>query len=288
MADGTARTQAPEPPRLHGAPDELRRPDVAWPTLLLLAGCWLVWSASLAGGVTGALPPWLAVVLSTAAAYAAFTPAHDAVHSSVSRHRLVNGLVGRLATILLLGPFVAFRYMHLEHHKHVNVPEADPDHYSGRGPTLLLPLRWLTQDLHYYGLLARRWRGRPAVELVETVGTVLALLATLAALAVNGLLVEALLFGVLPARLACTALAFTFDYLPHRPHVVRAKDDRYRATHVLVGPLLTPLFLFQNYHLVHHLYPGVPFYRYRRVWQPRREELLGRGAKVVRLLGWAD
>ena len=31
-----------------------------------------------------------------------------------------------------------------------------------------------------------------------------------------------------------------------------------------------PLLLYQNYHLVHHLHPVVPFYRYIKVW--RRSE----------------
>ncbi len=26
---------------------------------------------------------------------------------------------------------------------------------------------------------------------------------------------------------------------------------------------------WHNYHLVHHLYPTVPFYRYRRLWNAR-------------------
>ncbi len=28
---------------------------------------------------------------------------------------------------------------------------------------------------------------------------------------------------------------------------------------------------WHNYHLVHHLYPTVPFYRYRRLWHARQQ-----------------
>ena len=29
--------------------------------------------------------------------------------------------------------------------------------------------------------------------------------------------------------------------------------------------------MYQNYHLVHHLYPTVPFYRYGKVWKAREQ-----------------
>jgi fatty acid desaturase len=34
--------------------------------------------------------------------------------------------------------------------------------------------------------------------------------------------------------------------------------------------LLTPLLLYQNYHLVHHVYPTVPFYRYLKIWKAKQ------------------
>jgi fatty acid desaturase len=37
----------------------------------------------------------------------------------------------------------------------------------------------------------------------------------------------------------------------------------------LAGGVAYAMTLGQSVHLVHHLYPGVPFYRYRRVWDAR-------------------
>jgi fatty acid desaturase len=36
--------------------------------------------------------------------------------------------------------------------------------------------------------------------------------------------------------------------------------------------LLTPLLVYQNYHLIHHLYPTVPFYKMHKVWYLRYDE----------------
>jgi fatty acid desaturase len=107
----------------------------------------------------------------------------------------------------------------------------------------------------------------------------------LAGLYARGYGLEALACWILPARVAMLLLAFSFDYLPHRPHKITADEDRFRATHVFPNPLLTPLLLFQNYHLIHHLYPAVPFYRYGRIWRATREDLCGRGVHVQSFLG---
>lgn len=255
----------------------LARVDLATPTLALLAAALGLW---ITGGLLAATGhPLAGLALATLGAYLAFTPMHEAAHQSVGRPKTLNAVVGRLAALPLLAPFPAFRWVHLEHHKHTNDPARDPDHYSGRGPAWLLPLRWLTQDLHYYGRYLRA--GRPRRELAEVVGVIVGGLALAVVLGASGWW-SYLIFGlVLPARIATTLLAYAFDYLPHRPHDVLGRQDRYQATAVRPAAWLTPLLVWQNYHLVHHLYPAVPFYRYGRVWRDREVELRERGAKVI-------
>lgn len=251
---------------------------VAWPTLALTAvalGGWLWALLAALSGVT----PWITLPVATWCAFAAFTPMHDAAHRAVTRRRWPNELVGRLCSVILTAPFPAFRCVHLTHHKHTNEPGLDPDLWSGQGPRWALPLRWLTQDLHYYVVYLRV--GRPRREVWETLGSVAAIYGLAAALIATGHGQAALLCWLIPARLAIGLLACTFDYLPHRPHTITGKADRYQATSVRPTPWLTPILLWQNYHLIHHLYPAVPFYRYGRVWRAQREKLIARGAKVI-------
>jgi len=258
----------------------LRTPDLAWPTLLLGAGLPLAWLSVVALAATHLLPLWIAGPLAFVLAYAAFTPMHDASHRSVARRGWLNEVVGRLAGLPLLAPFPAFRAMHLAHHRHTN-EEDDPDLWSGSGPGWLLPLRWLTQDLHYYARVLGGHANLGKLELVEIVAAVALQVAAGVLFLLAGEGWVFLLVVLIPARLATAALAYAFDYLPHRPHTIPSREDRFRATHVLAESWLTPLMLCQNFHLVHHLYPAVPFYRYELVWIDQREELVRRGGRVV-------
>lgn len=243
----------------------LTTPRIAWPTLATLGAALALWALGLALVHTEHLVAGFAA--SAVGAYVAFTPMHDAAHRSISRIPLLNELAGRLAILPLFGPFLAVRYVHLEHHKHTNDPAADPDHWSGRGPRLLLPLRWLSQDLHYYAVYARAHSTRPRREQLEIALTMLALVAIATALVALGHTTTLLLGWLLPARVAIGVLAFAFDYLPHRPHDVPARTDRFAATHVFEGRIKCVASLGQSLHRVHHFYPGVPFYRYAAVWR---------------------
>jgi len=92
-----------------------------------------------------------------------------------------------------------------------------------------------------------------------------------------GLGLEVLVLWVAPAFLASGLLAFAFDWLPHAPHSERR---RYLDTRVIEGRALSALLFCQNYHLIHHLYPRVPFYRYRTLFNVVRPELEHEGARI--------
>jgi len=90
---------------------------------------------------------------------------------------------------------------------------------------------------------------------------------------ITGWLQYYLLLFFLPTRIAKFFIIVAFDFLPHYPHEAYAKEEPYRCTSNRVGLewLLTPLFIFQNYHLVHHLYPAIPFYRYLKIWNAKKQ-----------------
>ena len=86
---------------------------------------------------------------------------------------------------------------------------------------------------------------------------------------------EVLFLWVLPSRIGLALVALVFVCLPHYPANITAQEDEYQATTIRQGWewLLTPLFVYQNYHLIHHLYPSVPFYNYINVWHLKYDDL---------------
>ena len=182
-----------------------------------------------------------------------------------------------MCALLLTGALGPYRFLHREHHFHTNVASEDPDHWCGEGPRWTLPLRWFTQDIGYLSFYLPRWRTRPWAETAE----LLLCSCLYVGIAVSSfLLVPLWFYGLclgwfIPARLAVFALAATFSWLPHEPHV---ETDRYRATTVRSSSWLTWALLGQNYHLVHHLNPNIPFHKLAAAWKLTRVELMEQGA----------
>ncbi len=272
--------QAQKPPKVN-----LTVPMIAWPTLMLFVIAVCLWVTTFWLAAAGILPAGVAIIINFIAAFATFTPMHDASHRSVARAKWINELVGRVCSYILMSPFTAFRYIHAEHHKHTNDEHHDPDYWSGMGPAWLLPFRWMSQDIHYIYVYVGAWQKRPQAEKIETIVTFLATWTLVITLCLMGFAWPVLLFWVLPSRIAIAVLAYSFDYLPHKPHKITSAENRFKATTVRPSPWLTPLFIYQNFHLIHHLYPAVPFYRYSEVWRQQKAYLISQGAEMRTLTG---
>lgn len=261
----------------------------AWPTVALCGGALAVQLVATWGAARGLVPSALAVALNAVCAYLQFTVAHDAAHRAASRIGWLNELLGHVAVLVLFAPFAAFRRLHLHHHAHTNDPAEDPDFWvvGGSWPSTLL--RFATTWTHYYRVYFGRlvaWDG----VLLQAAGGVAVLLAAAGLAWRTGHLGHLLLYWFLPAQLAVTLLAFLFDYLPHRPHTERGRL-RDTASIVWAGGavgsrLLDASFLNQNLHSLHHLFPTIPWYRYRAAYD-EIEPGIRAGGGPVRSLGEA-
>jgi fatty acid desaturase len=247
-------------------------PSIAVPTVVLLVSGLAIWIGSTILYLTGAFAWWATIPLNAFASYLLFTVAHDAGHHSASNVDWINDLEGRLAVpfFALHAAFPVWRFVHMQHHRFTNHDDGtDPDHYTMRGPRWQAPLRWLTIDYNYVAFYLPLMRKRPPRERREGVLFLGLAIAIPVLLIVTGHIVDWLVILFVPSRLTILFLAWAFDYLPHHGLDHKPSDDRLKTTRNRIGGerWLSPTLLYQNYHLVHHLHPVVPFYRYLAVWR---------------------
>jgi beta-carotene hydroxylase len=214
---------------------------------------------------------WSVFLMNVLSLHLSGTVIHDASHNSAHRNRLVNAILGHGSALILGFSFPVFTRVHLQHHAHVNDPENDPDHFvSTGGPLWLIAARFFYHEIYFFRRqLWRDW------ELLEWF---------LGRFAVGLLVFMAWEFGFLsyilnywfsPALVVGIALGLFFDYLPHRPFQER---DRWKNARVYPSALLNILIMGQNYHLVHHLWPSVPWYKYKPTYEVMRPLLDEKGS----------
>ena len=266
-------------------------PAVSWPTVGLFALGLVMFGGSSAAYLAGAWPWPVSTVINWAALYVFFTVGHEASHRTLSTHDGLNLWLGRISMFLLIphAGFGLWRYVHMQHHRFTNhEDDSDPDYYASHGKGWQLPFRWATIDVRYTLFYFRHIKERPRSEKVELGVTIGLMAAIFAALIATGHAFELLVLWILPSRLALFGLAWGFDWLPHHglsPSCER--NDHFPSTRNRVGfeRLLTPLMLYQNYHLVHHLHPVIPFHRYLAVWRRNERDYLDRDPVLTSPLG---
>lgn len=270
---------APQPrPVREPLPAEMRRliaaPALAVPTTLLFLACLGGLAAVSALAIQGALPLWVGTLLNGVIVYFFFSVVHDSSHGAISKHRLVNEALGRIGLFFFgpVAPLGMARWIHMQHHRFTNDEVKDPD-FFGHKMDLLTPLRWTNFDYFYTSYFLQH--AGPAMIKQKLPGLLMqvSLVVALVVLAyATGWGNEAVMLWLLPSRISSLLFVLMFVWLPHAPFTHTAQQDEYKASNIRAGWewLLTPLMAYQNYHLVHHLYPTAPFYQMRRLWDARR------------------
>jgi beta-carotene hydroxylase len=266
----------------------LTRPPIAIPTVLIWLGSVVVWAASTAVVLSNASRWWLAVTIPLQAlvTFSMFTVAHESLHCMVGQRRWVNQLFGRLSTpfVSLFGTFPMLKYIHLAHHRNTNETiDDDPDAWTNVGPRWQMPIRCLTIDAWYARFYFRRLFRRPRIEIAEfLINLVVAIALMLGAVIVMHWGLYVVLIYFIPQRIGLGLLGWLFNWLPHHDITITAKEDRFKIARVRVGweRLMSPLLLYQNYHLVHHVEPAIPFYLLVRAWKNNEADYLDRNVPI--------
>lgn len=267
---------------------------VAWPTVILALILAVSYVAAVVATLAGFLALWIAVPLVAIITYLSYTVLHESVHGSISGNdrsmRWLNKALGYVAAWITMIPLTAHRHEHMAHHRYANDEESDPDFHIGHmRDSLLAPVRaalqaWVSQFAYY---AKNRWADAPRRQNVYLCLEVAAALLPRVAVILSGYWMQGIALFVLAWMIGAIILVYLFAYVVHRPH---EQVGRYLDTATIVPPGSAPvhaglnwLWMFQNYHSVHHLFPRVPFYKYAELYQDIEDVMAAKRAPIYSL-----
>lgn len=232
------------------------------PTIWLFCTNITIYSSCIALYGRGAISKPVAAMLCTGCLYCFYTVTHEAAHSNVHANQRLNEWLGRISAALEGMTLPLFRLVHFQHHGYTNDPSRDPDCLVGLKPKYFMPL-WVMIRLCYDNLFAirqRLWRQRRRAlqEHLVTVGIQVFVAATAI---VTGHFATLALLWLAPMALSGFILELSVGWAVHYPHDSQHPLENARN---LRSAGLSVLMLNQNFHLVHHLWPRIPWYRYAK------------------------
>lgn len=269
-------------------------PAVAWPTLALAVALPATLITVIALGFTGDLPLWACTPILAIVSYAHYTLVHEAIHGNVVASpkgaAWINTVVGWIGALGMGAGWPALQRTHVLHHSHTNT-ERDPDIFV-KGSLAQLLVKWLVglpmSLLPMFALRfisAERFKRLGTIlspaEIAQVSAVTLMTLALLVAAIATGHVVDWLMLWFLPTRLGVLILNIFFQWLPHHPF---DRTERYLNTRISLWAGGTFLTLQQNLHLMHHLWPSVPFYNYARLFRRLRPVLIAEGSPIEGLM----
>ena len=258
-------------------------------TSLLAVAAVGAWAATFLLVVWGYLPLIVAFVLVSYLVYVTYTPLHEAVHNNIAgsnrKLRWLNELTGYLVASVLGVSYTMHKSAHLAHHRKTNIKPDDPDLvYEGKmlydfftGGPKMMANEYREYFIRIFPSAATREKRVVILEIIVFIGLRIALAIPFP--------LEVLVLGVLANVAGVMILGFIFAWLVHTPFTETA---RFRNTNTILmpEPVHTPvtwLWLWQNYHSIHHLFPRVPFFHYRALFEKIRPGMVERGAPIVEM-----
>ncbi|TAD75138.1 MAG: beta-carotene hydroxylase [Oscillatoriales cyanobacterium] len=249
------------------------------PTLLMMVAATAIVVLSVCGYWLWHWPDWVCFCANVLAMHLSGTVIHDASHNAAHKYPAVNALLGHSSALMLGFAFPVFTRVHLQHHANVNDPKNDPDHFvSTCGPLWLIAPRFFYHEIFFFQ--RKLWR---KYELLEWFLSRMVLVGIVWAGIHWDFIGYVMNFWFSPALVVGLALGLFFDYLPHRPFEER---NRWKNARVYPSALLNWLILGQNYHLIHHLWPSIPWYHYKTVYEKVKPLLDEKGSpQTLGILG---
>ncbi len=263
----------------------------SWVYAALTVACFVAWVAMFPLAIMGYLGPvGLAIgcAFSTFVCAYGFIPSHEAMHSNIypRGHKLywINELTGFISTIPIALGFGVARLTHMEHHKYTNDPVRDPDYTDGAENWWKAIIKtWWNRQPGVEGSVHRYKRmmvdmNTPASRKAAMETTILQLImfGTFFSMAWAGYAIEVAVLWWLPRQLGLSWIRYWLSFAPHFPQ----NRGRYQNTRIFKARLGYWASMAMEYHLIHHLYPGIPNHRQREAYHALKDVLRRQGVDV--------
>ena len=258
--------------------------DFGWPTILLAVVLFAMFFFAIWAAMAGVISYFWGAVINTVFIYALYTVVHEAIHGNISSRRKslrwVDLVVGTAACIPLWLFYFPHLKQHMVHHTKANTDD-DPDIYA-RGGFLGWVFVRLPKALIVYFSPWHLWGDCkrfdvPRRQVVISFVTFALQGAFLIGVLAAGYWREVLVLWFIPWWVGQTIMLTLFTWTPHHDH---SETGRYRDTRESLFPGAEVLLLGQNHHLIHHMMPGVQWYRYGRVFREIRPLLEQNGVRI--------
>lgn len=269
------------------------RRRLEWPTILL--------AVAIYGGFLALTWFWQALPLAVVALAGGWLVAwhgslqHEVIHGHPTGRQGINDAIGSVPLSLWL-PYAIYRESHLEHHRdeHLTDPIEDPESsyftqsaWERLGATGRLLARWNTtllgrltigpavMLLSFFVQEARFLRaGKPGRARIWARHLALVAVVLVWVTVICGMPLWLYLVGFVYLGAAMTRLR---SYAEHR----YAERHEERTAIVENSRLFGLLFLYNNLHVLHHVRPGISWYRLPAVYRENREALIATNGGLV-------
>ena len=200
---------------------------------------------------------------------------HELSHGTPFKTRWINDMFFHLCAFMTLREGFYYRWSHTRHHTHTLIVGKDPEIAAPRPPNVLgqfLDMLFIKDGITQIGRLLRNASGDlteagkhfvPDSERGKVMWMSRAYLAIIAAVAAWCFAIGSIMpamFIVLP-RFYGGLFSQLFNLTQHAGLDEDIYDHRLNTRTVYLNPVFSFLYANMNYHIEHHMFPMVPFYR---------------------------